>query len=149
MSIVRVTKEFTFETAHALWKYDGPCRNVHGHSYKLFVTISGEPINDPGNPKNGMVIDFGDLKKIVTRQVVKVFDHAVVISDRIEKEKLEALNKMFGNVLVVGYQPTCENIVADIADRIIANLPGKISLHSLRLYETATSYAEWFADDNK
>lgn len=149
MSIVRVTKEFTFETAHALWKYDGPCRNVHGHSYKLFVTISGEPINDPGNPKNGMVIDFGDLKKIVTRQVVKVFDHAVVISDRIEKEKLEALNKMFENVLVVGYQPTCENIVADIADRIIANLPGKISLHSLRLYETATSYAEWFADDNK
>ncbi len=149
MSIVRVTKEFTFETAHALWKYDGPCRNVHGHSYKLFVTISGEPINDPGNPKNGMVIDFGDLKKIVARQVVKVFDHAVVISDRIEKEKLDALNKMFENVLVVGYQPTCENIVADIADRIIAHLPGKISLHSLRLYETATSYAEWFADDNK
>ena len=149
MSIVRVTKEFTFETAHALWKYDGPCKNVHGHSYKLFVTISGEPINDPGNPKNGMVIDFGDLKKIVTRKVVKVFDHAVVISDRIEKEKLEALNKMFGNVLVVGYQPTCENIVADIADRVIAHLPGKISLHSLRLYETATSYAEWFADDNK
>lgn len=149
MSIVRVTKEFAFETAHALWNYDGPCRNVHGHSYKLFVTISGEPINDPGNPKNGMVIDFGDLKKIVSKHVVKVFDHSVVISNRVEKEKLEALNKMFGNVLVVGYQPTCENIVADIADRIIAQLPGKISLHSLRLYETATSYAEWFADDNK
>ncbi len=149
MSIVRVTKEFAFETAHALWNYDGPCRNVHGHSYKLFVTISGEPINDPGNPKNGMVIDFGDLKKIVSKHVVKVFDHSVVISSRVEKEKLEALNKMFGNVLVVGYQPTCENIVADIADRIIAQLPGKISLHSLRLYETATSYAEWFADDNK
>jgi len=149
MSIVRVTKEFAFETAHALWNYDGPCRNVHGHSYKLFVTISGEPINDPENPKNGMVIDFGDLKKIVSKHVVKVFDHSVVISNRVEKEKLEALNKMFGNVLVVGYQPTCENIVADIADRIIAQLPGKISLHSLRLYETATSYAEWFADDNK
>lgn len=96
-----------------------------------------------------MVIDFGDLKKIVSKHVVKVFDHSVVISNRVEKEKLEALNKMFGNVLVVGYQPTCENIVADIADRIIAQLPGKISLHSLRLYETATSYAEWFADDNK
>jgi len=149
MSIVRVTKEFAFETAHALWNYDGPCRNVHGHSYKLFVTISGEPIDDPENPKNGMVIDFGDLKKIVSKHVVKVFDHSVVISNRVEKEKLEALNKMFGNVLVVGYQPTCENIVADIADRIIAQLPGKISLHSLRLYETATSYAEWFADDNK
>ena len=149
MSIIRVTKEFAFETAHALWNYDGPCRNVHGHSYKLFVTISGEPINDPANPKNGMVIDFGDLKKIVGKQVVKVFDHAVVISNRFENEKLDAINKMFGNVLVVGYQPTCENIVADIADRIIAHLPDNINLHSLRLYETATSYAEWFADDNK
>jgi len=149
MSIIRVTKEFAFETAHALWNYDGPCRNVHGHSYKLFVTISGEPINDPANPKNGMVIDFGDLKKIVGKQVVKVFDHAVVISNRFENVKLDAINKMFGNVLVVGYQPTCENIVADIADRIIAHLPDNINLHSLRLYETATSYAEWFADDNK
>jgi 6-pyruvoyltetrahydropterin/6-carboxytetrahydropterin synthase len=149
MSIIRVTKEFAFETAHVLWNYDGPCRNVHGHSYKLFVTLSGEPINDPENQKNGMVIDFGDLKKLVSKKVVKVFDHAVVISNMVEREKLDALNKMFDNVLLVDYQPTCENLVADIADRINPHLPDKIMLHSLRLYETATSYAEWFADDNK
>lgn len=149
MSIIRVTKEFAFETAHALWNYDGPCRNVHGHSYKLFVTLAGEPIDDPENKKNGMVIDFGDLKKLVSKKVVKVFDHAVVISNMVEREKLDALNKMFDNVLLVDYQPTCENLVADIADRITPHLPDKIRLHSLRLYETATSYAEWFADDNK
>ncbi|MGM0666661.1 MAG: 6-pyruvoyl trahydropterin synthase family protein [Bacteroidota bacterium] len=149
MSKIRVTKEFGFETAHALWNYDGPCRNVHGHSYKLFVTLKGEPIDDPGNPKNGMVIDFGDLKKLVNREVVKIFDHSVVISRRVEREKLEALEKMFGNVLLVDYQPTCENLVTDIAGRIKAKLPANICLHSLRLYETATSYAEWFADDNK
>ncbi|MEA1886764.1 MAG: 6-carboxytetrahydropterin synthase [Bacteroidota bacterium] len=148
MSIIRVTKEFTFETAHALWNYDGPCRNVHGHSYKLFVTLSGEPVNDPENPKNGMLIDFGDLKELVNRKVIKVFDHAVVISNMVEKKKLDALKHIFGNVLVVDYQPTCENLVTDIADRIGKHLPDNTSLHNLRLYETATSYAEWFADDN-
>jgi 6-pyruvoyltetrahydropterin/6-carboxytetrahydropterin synthase len=149
MSKIRVTKEFAFETAHALWNYDGPCRNVHGHSYKLFVTLQGEPLNDPGHPKNGMVIDFGDLKKLVNKEIVKVFDHSVVISKDFEREKLEALEKMFGNVLEVDYQPTCENLVTDIAGRIKAKLPPATYLHSLRLYETATSYAEWFADDNK
>ncbi|MBS0012258.1 MAG: 6-carboxytetrahydropterin synthase [Bacteroidales bacterium] len=149
MSTIRVTREFSFEMAHALWNYDGPCRNVHGHSYRLFVTLAGKPVNDPGKPKNGMVIDFVDLKKIVNDKVVSLFDHSVMISNNVEKEKLAALNKMFGNVLVSDYQPTCENIVADIADRIKPHLPENTRLHSLRLYETACSYAEWFADDNK
>lgn len=149
MSKIRVTKEFSFETAHALWNYDGPCRNVHGHSYKLFVTIAGEPLDEPGNTKNGMVIDFGDLKKLVKREVVDVFDHSVVISRMAGGDRLEAMKKMFGNVLLVDYQPTCENLILDIAGRIKPQLPEGISLHNLRLYETATSYAEWFADDNK
>ncbi len=149
MSTIRVTKEFSFETAHALWNYDGPCRNVHGHSYKLFVTLSGHPLDEPGNPKNGMVIDFGDLKKMVKREVVDVFDHSVVISRMGGAERREVLKKMFGNVLLVDYQPTCENLIRDIAGRIKSQLPDGVSLHNLRLYETATSYAEWFADDNK
>ncbi len=149
MSKIRVTKEFSFETAHALWNYDGPCRNVHGHSYKLFVTIAGEPLDEPGNTKNGMVIDFGDLKKLVKREVVDVFDHSVVISRMAGGDRLEAMKKMFGNVLLVDYQPTCENLIQDIAGRIKPQLPEGINLHNLRLYETATSYAEWFADDNK
>ncbi|MDA3833139.1 MAG: 6-carboxytetrahydropterin synthase [Spirochaetales bacterium] len=149
MSKIRVTKEFSFETAHALWNYDGPCRNVHGHSYKLFVTLSGQPLDEPGNPRNGMVIDFGDLKKLVKREVVDVFDHSVVIGRMGETDRLEALKKMFGNVLPVDYQPTCENLIQDIAGRIKAQLPDGVILHNLRLYETATSYAEWFADDNK
>ncbi|MFP4489248.1 MAG: 6-pyruvoyl trahydropterin synthase family protein [Bacteroidales bacterium] len=149
MSKIRVTKEFSFETAHALWNYDGPCRNVHGHSYRLFVTVAGEPLDEPGNPKNGMVMDFGDMKKLVKKEVVDVFDHSVVISRLGGDERLAALKKMFGNVLLVDYQPTCENLIRDIAGRIKSQLPAGISLHNLRLYETATSYAEWFADDNK
>jgi len=149
MSIIRVTKEFGFEMAHALWKYDGPCRNVHGHSYKLFVTLAGEPLNEPSNPKNGMVIDFGDLKRIVRLNVVDLFDHTVLVSNNEAGDRLESLKKMFGNVVVVDYQPTCENLVADIAERIKPHLPTYARLHNLKLYETATSFAEWFASDNE
>lgn len=148
-SIIRVTKEFSFEMAHALWNYDGPCRNVHGHSYRLFVTLSGKPLEESGNPKNGMVIDFSDLKKIVRREIVEVFDHSVVVSRNFDKGKTEMFSKLFGNTVLVDYQPTCENLVSDFAGRISAQLPDGIRLHSLKLYETATSYAEWHSEDNE
>jgi len=148
-TLIRVTKEFSFEMAHALWNYDGPCRNVHGHSYKLFVTLSGVPSDDLQDPKNGMVIDFSDLKDIVKKEIINVFDHAVTVSVNYDREKMEAFKKMFGNTVVVGYQPTCENLATDFASRIKKQLPGKVRLHSLKLYETATSYAEWHASDNE
>jgi 6-pyruvoyltetrahydropterin/6-carboxytetrahydropterin synthase len=147
-SVIRVTKEFGFEMAHVLWNYDGPCRNVHGHSYRLFVTLSGNPIVDPDNPKNGMVIDFTDLKRIVKDQIINLFDHSVVVSKRYDHEKTEMFLTLFGNTVLVDYQPTCENLVADFAARITPCLPQSVKLHSLKLYETATSYAEWYADDN-
>jgi 6-pyruvoyltetrahydropterin/6-carboxytetrahydropterin synthase len=147
-SLIRVTREFTFEMAHVLWNYDGPCRNVHGHSYRLFVTISGIPVNDKKNPKNGMVMDFADLKTIVLKEITDVFDHAVVVSEDFDRNKIVMFKETFGNTVVVSYQPTCENLVADFAHRIIKLLPRGITLHNLKLYETAKSYAEWFAEDN-
>jgi 6-pyruvoyltetrahydropterin/6-carboxytetrahydropterin synthase len=120
---------------------------VHGHSYRLFVTLSGIPVDEPGNPKNGMVLDFGELKKIVKKEIVNIFDHTLVIY-RNEKEKAEHFSEMFGNVVLVDYQPTCENMVADFASRISIHLPSGIKLHNLRLYETGTSFAEWYSSDN-
>jgi 6-pyruvoyltetrahydropterin/6-carboxytetrahydropterin synthase len=146
---IRVTKEFSFEMAHALWNYDGPCRNVHGHSYKLFVTVSGTPVDDRNDPKNGMVIDFTNLKELVHKEIIIVFDHSVTISAYQDSEKTEACRTMFGNTVVVDYQPTCENLVADFALRIREKLPAGVKLHSLKLYETATSFAEWYASDNE
>jgi 6-pyruvoyltetrahydropterin/6-carboxytetrahydropterin synthase len=148
-SIIRVTREFTFEMAHVLRNYDGPCRNVHGHSYRLFVTISGVPVADKNNPKNGMVIDFTELKNIVLKEIVSIFDHAVVVSRDFDNDKKEMMTKTFGNAVIVDYQPTCENLVADFALRLKKQMPEKVRLYSLKLYETAKSYAEWFADDNK
>jgi 6-pyruvoyltetrahydropterin/6-carboxytetrahydropterin synthase len=149
MAVIRVTKEFRFEMAHALWNYDGPCRNVHGHSYILYVTLTGEPLENPEEPRNGMVIDFGDLKKIVKENIVSRYDHALMVSGFAPAETVEAYRQHFGNVIVSPYQPTCENIVADIAAILDRKIPPGISLHSVKLYETATSFAEWHASDNR
>lgn len=151
MAKIRLTKEFSFEAAHALEGYDGKCREIHGHSYKLFVTVAGTPCDDPRNPKYGMVMDFGDLKRLVCDEVVDRLDHAFVMrrSPRAEETAKTLAGAAFSNIVLTDYQPTCENMLADFARRIAARLPRNIELHSLRMYETATSYAEWYADDNR
>ena len=135
--------------AHTLDGYDGACREIHGHSYRLFVTVRGVPCADEGSPKCGMVVDFGVLKSIVNRLVVDRLDHSLVIrrSER-NAQILGVLNDRFGRVVEVDYQPTCENMISDFAARISAELPEGVELTALRLYETATSFAEWLAEDN-
>ncbi len=149
MSNIRITKQFSFETGHALYGYDGKCKNVHGHSYRLDVTVIGKPISDTSNVKYGMVIDFGDLKKIVKEEIVDVFDHATVFNKNTPHIELANELKNRGhNVILADYQPTSEMMVIDFAHKIKERLPENIRLHSLKLRETATSYAEWYASDN-
>ena len=149
MGNIRITKQFSFETGHALYGYDGKCRNVHGHSYKLAVTVIGRPIADSNNVKFGMVIDFSDLKKIVKEDIVNVFDHATVFNKNTPHVELaKELEKRGHNVLLVNYQPTSEMMVIDFAKKIQKRLPENIKLHSLKLQETDSSYAEWYASDN-
>jgi len=147
MNQIRVTKEFRFEAAHALKGYDGPCRNIHGHSYELSVTVTGTPVTDRQSTKLGMVMDFGDLKKLVKKQVVDPFDHALLLNADVSREEVQKLGEPFSNVVFLPYQPTSENFLLDFAKRIRDFLPPGVVLHSLRLRETASSYAEWFASD--
>lgn len=148
MAIVRVTKEFSFDMAHALHNYDGLCRNIHGHTYKFQVTLIGEPNAIAGDPKLGMVIDFSTLKSIVRSEIVEVFDHSLVVSQAqgLTKEKIDFQHA--DKFIVVDFQPTAENLVVYFAELIMARLPHGTSLHSARLWETPTSYAEWYAADN-
>ena len=95
--MITVTKRFSFEACHHLPYYKGACHNIHGHSYKLDVTVGGEVIEDKNNEKCGMIIDFKDLKEIVNR-VVNHLDHS-------------NLNEYFEN-------PTAENIAKFICDNI-------------------------------
>ncbi len=145
---IRLTKIFHFETGHALAGYDGKCRNVHGHSYRLEVTVIGTPISDPNHVKYGMVIDFGDLKKIVNEQVVDIYDHSLLLNKNGGyREMGERLKAEGHRILLVDFQPTGEMMLLDIARRISPHLPEHIQLFSLKLYETGTSFAEWYADD--
>ena len=118
-----VTKLFEFEACHHLPHYDGACHNIHGHSYKLEVTVSGQVSKNENDPKCGMIIDFKDLKAIVKSVTVDKYDHS-------------NLNEFFPN-------PTAEIMVKQIAVDIMSKLPQGVYLMSCKLWETSTSYAEW------
>jgi len=149
MSIIRITKEFKFEMAHALKGYIGPCRNIHGHSYELFVTVKGEPVNNPGSSDNGMVIDFKLLKSIVRENIIDLYDHALVLHKDSAALINEESRELYGKLVIVEYQPTSENLLIYFAEVLKQKLPNTVKLHSLFLRETVTSFAEWFAEDNE
>lgn len=109
----------------------------------------GSPITDTSHVKLGMVIDFGDLKKIVKEEVVSPFDHATVFNKNTPHVELaQELMERGHKVILADYQPTSENMVVDFAAKIRARLPEHIQLHSLKLRETETAFAEWHAADN-
>lgn len=145
--IVRVTKRFSFEMAHALYNYDGDCRYIHGHSYKLFVTLMGSVKNEPSAPKDGMVCDFSILKKIVKEKVIDVFDHALVLNED-DQDKVLLLSTELKTILIKD-QPTCENLLLYFKEEIINEIPSNLSLANIKLFETEDSNAEWdFRDQN-
>lgn len=149
MSIIRLTKEFSFEMAHTLEGYDGACSQIHGHSYRLYVTVIGTPRSDESDPKNGMVMDFGVLKSIVGRTIVDRYDHTLVIRrTQANSSLVDNLTGHYQRIEVVDYQPTCEIMIARFAEMLMSELPAEVKLHSLKMHETATSFAEWYRCDN-
>lgn len=150
MTTIRLTREFNFETAHALEGYDGPCRHIHGHSYKLLVTVAGTPSTDENNPKLGMVMDFGQLKEIVNRLIVDRFDHAFVMRDTPSSHAIvETMRARWDKIVTTLYQPTCENMIISFVEMLRKELPPQVTLVEVRLYETEKSHAGWRAEDNK
>ena len=130
MPKVYITRSFEFEAAHHLLNYDGPCANVHGHSYKLKVTASGQI--DPANTEYAndcMVMDFKDLNKLVMDSVIRTHDHA-------------DLNTLYSN-------PTAEIMVIGIFNTIRDLLPKDTKLECVKLWETSSSYAEYRGEDNE
>jgi len=95
-----------------------------------------------------MVIDFGDLKQIVKKQVVDPMDHAIILNQNTPHKELgNTLQESGHDVVFVNYQPTTEKMIEDFAEKIKSELPENIKLHSLKLRETATGFAEWYAAD--
>lgn len=149
MTAIRLTKIFDFEAAHALADYDGACRQIHGHSYKLHVTVRGPVINAEHHPKNGMVMDFKDLKVIVKKYIIEKYDHALILEEGRSLPMITALTEAGHKVVLTPFPPTCEKMLHSFAQVIASKLPEQVKLHSLRLFETATSYADWYAEDQE
>lgn len=149
---LRLTRQFSFEMAHALPAYEGKCRNIHGHSYRLAVTVEGTPVCQAGAPDDGMVIDFARLKQAVTQAVVEPFDHALVLprvegvqaSDAVLPQEDASFGGYGAKLLVVDFQPTTENLLMHFARLLEGALPEGTRLYSIRLSETEHSSAELF-----
>lgn len=135
--------------AHALYGHDGLCKNIHGHTYHLHVTLIGEPLSKRGDPKDGMIVDFKDFKEIVKEHVVDVFDHALVLNKKSPHAGLSTLQAAFEKLIYVPFQPSCENLIIEFKNRLLNAFENhNFILKSIKLYETPTSYSEWFLDDN-
>lgn len=146
--MIRVTKEFTFDMAHALFNYDGPCKNIHGHTYRLQVTVAGYANQDPQNVKCGMLLDFGQLKKIVTEKIIETYDHALVLNEAMPASLKASCHAVSEKVHFVPFQPTCENLLLDIKFKLQAALDNDgFILKAVCLHETPTSWAEWHKED--
>lgn len=143
---LRLTKEFRFEMSHALDEYQGLCRNLHGHSYKLFVTLIGDYSESQEN-SSGMVLDFKSIKKIVEECIISDFDHAVVLHNNSTFAKV--LKECNTKLINFNKQPTCENLIMEFHKRITKALPQGVKLAKLKLHETETSFAEWLLEDNE
>ncbi|HLV42767.1 MAG TPA: 6-carboxytetrahydropterin synthase [Brumimicrobium sp.] len=146
-NIIRVTKRFTFEMAHALFNYDGNCRYIHGHSYKLYVTLLGKVKEDASSPKDGMVCDFSVLKDIVNEKIINIYDHTLVLNKK-DEDKI-ALIDVNQRTILFTVQPTCENLLIQFKNDILETLPNDLSLANIKLYETEGSFAEWDLNDQK
>lgn len=157
--ILRLTRRFAFEMAHALPHYEGKCHNLHGHSYKLYVTVESEvengdvscspfstlcsPLSAPHSPL-GMVMDFAAIKRVVEEAIVERFDHALVLPPLPDgtTPPADQLGGYAAKVIAVPFAPTTENLLLHFAGLLEGKMPSGVRLYSLKLFETENSCAE-------
>ncbi|MBL7930292.1 MAG: 6-carboxytetrahydropterin synthase [Bacteroidia bacterium] len=147
MAKIRVNKQFTFDMAHALYNHNGACRNIHGHTYTLTVTLLGEVKTNPGKSDDGMLVDFSWLKELVKTEIISVYDHALVLNGNSPHRDLK-LDRSFDKVIYLDVQPTCENLLLIMVRKLKSDLPPDLTLQYVSLQETPTAKAEWCFDDN-
>jgi 6-pyruvoyltetrahydropterin/6-carboxytetrahydropterin synthase len=139
--MLKLTKIFHFETAHAIHDYEGACKNIHGHSYELHVTVSAGTNTDDYIQTPGFVIDFKEIKKVVKEQVIVNLDHKLLLSKQFITENKYTSQQE--NIMVWEIEPTAENLLLYIKKILTSSLPTCVELSCLKLYETKDSYAEW------
>ncbi|MDF2156509.1 6-carboxytetrahydropterin synthase [Algoriphagus sp. CAU 1675] len=134
--MITLTKKFEFEAAHRISNYEGPCLEIHGHTYKLEVTISG-----PIDPVTDMILDFKTFKNLVKKSIIEQFDHALLLKDNEENRKL--FEGYAGKIAWMNSEPTAERMLQGMADTLQRLISAPAQLDSLLLYETSSSFACW------
>lgn len=138
---MKIAKEFHWEMGHRLPEHFGLCKNIHGHSYKMILTVEGD-MND-----QQMVIDYYDLEKII-HPIIQELDHAFMVNKN-DELVLSFLNQINSKKVVVDFDATVENICLFVLDKIKnSGLPKNIKSISVRIYETQFDYAEERLDLN-
>ncbi|MAH07132.1 6-carboxytetrahydropterin synthase QueD [Candidatus Pacearchaeota archaeon] len=141
-----ISKKIEIDMAHRLPNHEGKCKNIHGHRYVIEVGVEGEIIIGNGKSDEGMVVDFGNLKKILGETIDNPFDHSLVVYDGDElKDVYEELEKRGQRINFVPFIPTVENLAKYwfelIGSRLTEN--NKIKLKFVRVWETSTSTATY------
>lgn len=127
--------------AHAIYGYPGACKNIHGHSYELHVTVSADNQEKGFIAIPGFIIDFKELKQLVISSVIQVFDHKLLLSRDYLSQNPGIHSQE--NLVIWNAEPTAENLLMYMHDAICDKLPNHVNLAKLKLYETKDSYAEW------
>jgi len=140
----RISKEFSFSMGHRLSRHLGLCKNIHGHNYTVIVALKSPTLNG-----NGMVMDFGDLKAIVSNYLKK-YDHALMINED-DVEGIEKLKEVipYLKVVTVPHEPTAENMAREIyeyVDSEVKKYAGEMSMDFVTVYETDGSQATYSED---
>ena len=139
-NLISVVRHEEFEAAHLLKDYDGQCRNLHGHTYKIEVKING-----PQDKGWGMVVDFSKLKKII-KDVLPDHRFMAYSEDDISMEIVKILDKYDLDYVIFPFDPTAENMVSYFAEIIQLKLEEEYDncyVEEVKLWETTNSYAEW------
>lgn len=132
---MKIAKEFKWEMGHRLPFHEGKCRNLHGHSYRCMIELTGQP------DKNGMLLDYYELKRIVD-PIIDKMDHSFMVYEK-DFELIEMLDKLGSNKLVVNFESTAENICVYLLNEIRkSSLPSNVESVKVRVLETDNTYAE-------
>lgn len=143
---ISITRRLEFDSGHRIPNHDGQCKHLHGHRYAIEVTLTGEVADHPGKADDGMVLDFGDIKKLTNQHVVEPWDHAFLVAK--EDQGLVAFLATLPNhkTVIMEHVPTVENL-ANAAFVILQPVfakafSGRLELSAIRLYETPNCWAD-------
>ena len=143
---ISITRRLEFDSGHRIPNHDGQCKHLQGHRYAIEVTLTGEVADHPGKADDGMVLDFGDIKKLTNQHVVEPWDHAFLVAK--EDQGLVAFLATLPNhkTVIMEHVPTVENL-ANAAFTILQPVfakafSGRLELSAIRLYETPNCWAD-------